>query len=147
MKKENIKKIIYDHWVAFLPILLPSIGLFLLTWWDYSKELLSYSIPFFIVFILLIVLGTFISLTIKYKKEIKRLEAIPEIILSDDNLIYKKNEKQPYCPVCYQNEKELRYMRKDERGDCIYCECFFCEHREEIKIKSEEDIDIKDIPF
>jgi hypothetical protein len=148
--KKKIKKIAYDHWLATLPFMLPFIGIMLLIIYFYFHELMLRSVPFFLVFFALIIIGFLVVWLVKIKKEKKQLELNPEVYLSKDNLIYKKGNNQAHCPVCYETNNQLKRMKKTDYSEKGYLyssyECFLCHYGENIFL-GEEEIDIKDIPF
>ncbi|MEA2092415.1 MAG: hypothetical protein U9P61_00315 [Patescibacteria group bacterium] len=60
--------------------------------------------------------------------------------LADDNLLYKKGDKQAYCPECFEKTNQLKRMKKVESYEGkylhIYYKCFVCDYKEEYTIFS-----------
>lgn len=147
--KENIKKVIYDHWKAVLPTILPFLGVAFLSFWDYFRDLMLKPIPFFVLFIFLIVAGSLASWNFVLRsnlKKIKRERLSNSKFILNNNLLYKKDGEGPYCPTCYERDNKVSRMKENpvSLGKTRY-KCFVCNYVELVHDESQEIPE--DIPF
>jgi len=151
---KKVFKIIYDHWLVILPLLIPLVGTALLWFWDKFRELMLISIPFWVLLISLFIVGSSVMINIYFYKQnqIERAknESPHEAILLN-NLFYKEDKKQAFCPKCYENGGEYKRMKRekteDSWGDYYRYTCFVCDHQESVREDDEINPIIPTIPF
>lgn len=150
---EKIKKIFYEHWKITFPFLIPFFATFLLSFWQYFRELMLKNVPFYLLFVTLFILSYAIVIIFLKQKKIKILissvEQEEQTILIN-NLLYKIGDySQAYCPFCYEKNKRLHRMRRyyhEDKESYLY-NCFVCDHNEYVGLSKEENIDLENIPF
>ncbi|MFA5086477.1 MAG: hypothetical protein WC468_02735 [Candidatus Paceibacterota bacterium] len=149
---KKIKETLYEYWKLSFPYILPIIGTLLLYFWDKFRTLMSAMIPFWILFIFLLLLGFLITALIILSNKVKSLSQknsqIKENVVLINNLIYKTdNKNQAFCPVCYEKSGELKRMKRNFwiNDNLYYYECFVCGHEERVDFEKEENKDLSDI--
>lgn len=140
--KKKIKKFGYDLLLIILGLAIPALGVLFLGAWEFVRELMQRKIPFWILFLTLLVLGFVVVRFFLNRKKVGDLKKIETVL--HNNLVYKKSDKdfkEPFCPVCYEQGGKFVRMRIDITmhfdQDYHRFECFVCNYREEIKLEDE----------
>ncbi|TSC78224.1 MAG: hypothetical protein G01um101433_366 [Parcubacteria group bacterium Gr01-1014_33] len=125
---KKVSEIFYDHWKIVFPTLLPFVAVGLLSVWKNFRDLMLIPIPFWILFIVLVILGILLiwimnlQSTLKAKQQATQQTEINLV----DNLIYKSGDRHTYCPACFEKKGELKKMKVIDRDDDTDYECFVC---------------------
>lgn len=133
----EIKKVVYEHWKMVFPYLIPFIGALLLSFWGNFRNLMLARVPFWVLFIFLIVSGILTTIILVQLKKIKELtkKLLPIVYDTElvKNLLYKKGDyTQAYCPTCFETKGELKRIgRRNFQGG--YDDfCFVCNYTNRI---------------
>ncbi|MDD5639598.1 MAG: hypothetical protein PHR47_02220 [Candidatus Pacebacteria bacterium] len=144
--------VFYDHWKIIFAYSLPSIGFILLSFWDKFREIMMIPIPFWILFIFLLLLGFLIVVIIvllsKNKKILDESKTSLKKTVLINNLIYKKdNPIEAFCPACFERDGELKRMRRyfNKQEEEYFYSCFVCDHTETVSIASEKNPNKEDL--
>jgi hypothetical protein len=154
LNKEKIKNIIYDHWKALLPTILPFLGVVFLSFWDYFRDLMLKPVPFFVLFIILIVLGSLFSWNFFLRKNVRSLKeknCSDSKFIFKDNLLYKKDGEGVYCPACHERDNKISRMKETYTNDIygqdgVKYQCFVCNYQEFFVFSNGKE-NPSDIPF
>jgi len=168
---ENIKKVLYEHWKIIFGVILTLIIIpFLLSLSSNINYFFSGLIPrwWFLVLGLVLVVSIFFNIIFYLNnknllKELEKKNDLKEQILKEinrentekalliNNLIYKEDKKEAFCPFCFEKDRVFHRMQRvysERYGEpCYNYRCFVCEG--EIINSFDEDInkDNKDIKF
>lgn len=124
----KIKGVIYDHWKIIFPALFPIISSLLLLFWRSFRDLMNQAIPFWLLFLTIVIYSTLIIVVLK--RSSNRV-GLPQVKLVN-NLIYQNEDEQAYCPVCFEQTGILKRMKVHQREyDDLY-QCFACKYTETI---------------
>ncbi|MFA5080732.1 MAG: hypothetical protein WC472_03900 [Candidatus Paceibacterota bacterium] len=149
---KKIWNVFYDHWKIFFAYSLPSIGFLLLSFWDRFREVMMIPIPFWILFIFLLLLGfSIIAVIVLFSKNKKILDeskvSLKKTILIN-NLIYRKdNPIEAFCPACFERDGEFKRMKRNFNLSEMeyYYSCFVCDHIETVPFANEKNPNNEDL--